>query len=86
MSHIKTATGFEAEIDEHRLDDYRLSKAIRATKTDMTAFVDIVGFVLGEDEDRLIEHLIETDGQPTHEALKREIEDIFAQLSESKKK
>lgn len=86
MAHIKTASGFEAEIDEAALDDYRLVKAIRSAQTEPTAVVDIVSFVLGEDEERLIAHLTATAGRPSMEAINAEITEIFAQLGEAKKK
>lgn len=86
MSHIKTSSGFEADIDEAQLDDYRLMKAIRATESNPMAVVDVVGFVLGEEEDRLVEHVIATTGRATIEAINAELSDIFTQLGESKKK
>lgn len=86
MAHVRTASGFEAEIDEAALDDYRLVKAIRAAQEEPTAIVDVVGFVLGADEPRLIDHLIAINGRPTMEAINTEVTEIFAQLGESKKK
>ncbi len=83
---IKTASGFEADINESQIDDYRLMKAIRAAQKEPVAIVDVVSFVLGDDEDRLIDHLIETTGKASVEDINKEITDIFAQLSESKKK
>lgn len=86
MAHVKTSSGFEADIDESRLDDYRLMKTIRAAQTEPMAVVDLVGFVLGEDEERLIEHLVATTGKAANEDISREITEIFGLLSESKKK
>lgn len=86
MSHIKTSSGFETDIDESRLDDYRLTKAIREAQTSLFAIVDVVGFVLGEDEDRLIDHLVATTGKVSHADLRDEMNEIFTQLNESKKK
>ena len=83
---IKPASGFEADINESQIDDYRLMKAIRAAQKEPVAIVDVVSFVLGDDEDRLIDHLIETTGKASVEDINKEITDIFAQLSESKKK
>ena len=87
MSHIKTASGFEADIDEKSLNDFRLMMAIRETKTDKTALVDVVRFILGDEGlHGLVDHLVETEGQPTYEAIEREMTELMAQLSESKKK
>lgn len=86
MSHIKTASGFESDIDESRLDDYRLMKAIREAQASPIAVVDVVSFVLGDDEQRLIDHLIETTGRPSVEAINAEMTEILTQLGESKKK
>lgn len=86
MTHIQTASGFEADIDEKAINDFRLTMAIRETKTDMTAIVDVVRFVLGDEGlNRLVDHLVETEGQPTHEAIEREVKEIFDQLGSKKK-
>lgn len=86
MAHIQTASGFEADINEAQIDDYRLMKAIRAAQKEPVAIVDVVSFVLGEDEDRLIDHLIQATGKAAVEDINREITEIFGQLSASKKK
>jgi len=86
MAHVKTASGFEADINEDALDDYRLVKAIRAAQEEPTAIVDVVGFVLGEDEDKLIDHLIATTGRASMESINAEVTEIFTQLGEAKKK
>ena len=86
MTHIKTSSGFEAEIDEEQLDDYRLMKAIHNTKQDPTSVVEVVGFVLGADEERLIDHVVAVTGRASVEAVQTELAEIFAQLGESKKK
>ncbi len=87
MTHIQTASGFEADIAEEKLDDYRLMKAVRAAQTgDTLAVVDVVGLVLGDSEDSLIEHLTKRDGRASMEAISEEIGEIFTQLSASKKK
>lgn len=87
MSHVKTSSGFECDIDEEALDDFRLTIAIREAQASQVAIVDVVRFILGEDGmNRLIAHLVETEGRPSHAAIDREITEIFAQLSESKKK
>jgi len=86
MTHIKTPSGFEADIDEEKLDDYRLFKAIREAETAPVAVVDVVAFVLGDEEQKLIDHLIATQGRPSFEAMKAELAEIFAQLNERKKK
>lgn len=86
MSHVKTSSGFEAVIDEARLDDYRLMKAIREAQVSPVAVVDVVSFVLGEDEDRLVAHIEAQTGKVSIEEINKEIGEIFAQLSERKKK
>ncbi len=87
MSHIKTASGFETDIDEEFLNDFRLMMAIRETKTDKSALVDVVRFILGDNGlNDLVAHLVETEGKPTYDAIEREVTEILAQLNESKKK
>lgn len=87
MAHIKTASGFEADINEEALDDYRLMKAVRAAQTgDTLAVVDVVSLVLGDDEDRLITHVVETTGRASMEAINAEMTEIFSALGEAKKK
>ena len=86
MTNITTKTGFKAKIDESTLDDYRLMKAIREAQAMPVKIVDVVAFVLGKDEDRLVEHVVKTTGKASMSAIEAEMTDIFAQLSESKKK
>lgn len=86
MTNITTKTGFKAEIDESTLDDYRLMKAIREAQAMPVKIVDVVAFVLGKDEDRLVEHVVETTGKASMSAIEAEMTDIFSQLSEAKKK
>ena len=86
MTTIRTKSGFEAAIDESRLDDYRLMKAIRAAQESPVAVVDVVGFVLGDDEQRLVDHLVAAHGRASMEDIQEEIGEIFSQLSDSKKK
>lgn len=87
MSHIKTKSGFEADIDEASLDDYRLLSALRDAELHPHRVVDVVRFVLGtEDEARLVQHLVDTTGKASIEDIRAEITSIFTQLNESKKK
>lgn len=87
MTHIKTPSGFEADIDEARLDDYRLTKAIRAAQKEPVAIVDVVSFILGKDENRFVEHVAaQNGGRASHDAIEAELGEIFTQLTEGKKK
>jgi len=86
MTHITTKSGFEADIEESNLDDYRLMKAIRDAQAMPVKIVDVVAFVLGKDEERLVEHVVKTTGKASMSAIEAEMTDIFAQLGEDKKK
>lgn len=84
-THVITPSGFECDIDEAAISDYKLLKLIRETKTDATAVVDVVTTLLGRDEERLMAHLADEDGHVAIEAVNAEVTEIFAALKSKKK-
>lgn len=85
MTHIKTKSGFEADIDESRLDDYRLLRKLREAQKNKLAVVEVVSDILGDDQP-LIDHLVAVTGKASVKDVEDELVEIFAQLGEDKKK
>jgi len=82
---IETLSGFECEIDEEALDDFRFLKLLRESEKDYTAVCDVVSFLLGEDEERFMEHLAVDGGRVPLARVKEELKAIFTALKSKKK-
>lgn len=83
--HIKISSGFECDIEETKIDDYRLLKLLREVETDASAVVDVVSMVLGGDEERFLASLAEKDGRIPNGAVMAAIREIFESLKSKKK-
>ena len=80
---ITTKTGFECEVNEKILSDYRFVKAIAKTKSkdpliSASALFDLVELLIGDDTE-LIEHCT-VDGIADTGKVSEEITDIISQL------
>lgn len=84
-TRVTTPSGFEADIDEAAISDYRLLKLVRESKTDATAVVDIVSLLLGEDEERFMAALADDAGRVDIARVNDELTAIFDQLKSKKK-
>ena len=80
-----TKTGFEFEIDERKLSDYRLLSALgKVTSEDcpetqkMSAIVEMTEFILGDEKNALLEHVSSlNNGFCPIKAVEEEIGDII---------
>lgn len=85
MRKVRTASGFEMEADENRLDDMELLDAIvRLDEGDMLAMPVVIGKICGEGKKRLYDHCREEDGRVPIEKLTTEVTEIFNALNAKK--
>lgn len=81
----KTKSGFEFEIDEANVNDYRLLKLITQAETNKMVITDIVSRLFGEEqEEKLLKHLEDEHGRVDLELVDAEIAEIFLKVREVK--
>jgi hypothetical protein len=85
---ITTKTGFQCDVNEKILNDYRFVKAIAKTKSkdpliSASALFDLVDLLIGDDTE-LITHCTE-DGIAKTERASEEITDIIEQIGKDSK-
>lgn len=78
----KTKSGFEFSISEHIVDDWRVAKAIAKSQSkkeaeQISGAVEVVGLVLGDQEEALCDHIKREDGTVPINALMDEISEIM---------
>ena len=87
---MKTATGFEFEIEQKALDNMELLDAfadLQTNENDITAMVRIITLLLGKEaKKRLYDHVREDDGRVPVEKVSAELVDIFGAMGETAKK
>ena len=83
---IKLSDGFEVNIDERRLNDWRLLKLIRGIdKGDSSLSVDVMEILLGGEENlEALENHLEVDGITTVDAMGNALREIIEAASELK--
>lgn len=75
---MKTSTGFEFELSEEVLDDWELLEQLAEIDAGNTgAVVGAAKALLGDDYDRLKDHVRGKSGRVSAKAMAKEIEDIF---------
>lgn len=78
---MKTASGFEFNIDPERYNDMRIIDAYAALSkdaSDINALLTLSDLILGEDgKKRLYEHIAEPDGRVPADAFGRELGEIM---------
>lgn len=86
MLHIKTKTGFEADIDENVRDDWEiLEKLAAVSENDIAALVGVPKLILSaKDEKRLRKHCTE-NGRVLASKMAAEILNIFEAIPDGKK-
>lgn len=88
MKHIVTESGFECEVNEAILQDWRFTKAIaKADSKDeskqLQGYVEIVELLLGEaGEERIMEHVRTKDGIVPIKAVNAEVISLIKKLKE----
>ena len=78
MRRGTTKSGFEFEIDERDLNDYRFLKMLARSQKDALAFSDVLERMLGpEQEEALCKHLEDEDGHVPLETLSEVVAEIM---------
>lgn len=73
----KTTSGFKYEIDEGRLTNYELVEALAEEGENPLAMVKIVKLLLGDQTEKLKEHVRDEKGFVSIEKIGQEIKEIF---------
>lgn len=81
----QTTSGFNYHIDENILQDYELLEAIAETEKNPIFITKVVRMVLGDDTDRLKEHVRDENGHVSIEKMNVEITEIFKSQKKLKK-
>lgn len=75
----KTKSGFNYEIDEEALNDYRLLKEIARVEEEPLRFPFLLERLLtSEQEEKLLDHLEDEKGRVDPDKVMDEIKDIFS--------
>lgn len=84
---MKTASGFEFEIEDGVLDNMELLDAIAELEENPLKLTKVVKLLLGEKtKERLYDHVRNEKGRVPAEALSTEVADIFKLLNDKVKK
>ena len=81
----KTKSGFNYHIDENVLQDYELLEAIAETEKNPIFITKVVRMLLGDDTDKLKEHVRDENGHVSIEKMNGEITEIFQSQKKLKK-
>ena len=80
-----TSSGFTYQIDENVLQDYALLEAIAETETNPIMITRVVRLLLGDDIDKLKNHVRDENGRVSIEKMNVEITEIFEAQKKLKK-
>ncbi len=80
-----TSSGFTYQIDENVLQDYELLEAIAETETNPIMITRVVRLLLGDDIDKLKNHVRDENGRVSIEKMNVEITEIFEAQKKLKK-
>ena len=80
-----TSSGFTYQIDENVLQDYELLEAIAETETKTIMITRVVRLLLGDDIDKLKNHVRDENGRVSIEKMNVEITEIFEAQKKLKK-
>ena len=81
----KTKSGFNYHIDENVLQDYELLEAIAETEKNPIYITKVVRMLLGDDVDKLKDHVRDEKGHVSIEKMNAEITEIFEAQKKLKK-
>lgn len=82
----KTKSGFEFEINEEQLNDYRFLKEVARVEDNPLRFPFLLEKMLSEEqEERLMKHLEDKEGRVDPDKVMEEVKDIFQSTNELKK-
>lgn len=80
-----TSSGFTYQIDENVLQDYELLEAIAEAETNPIMITRVVRLLLGDDIDKLKNHVRDENGRVSIEKMNVEITEIFEAQKKLKK-
>lgn len=80
-----TKSGFNYHIDENILQDYELLESIAETEKNPIFITKVVRMLLGDDTDKLKEHVRDENGHVSIEKMNVEITEIFQAQKNLKK-
>lgn len=84
---MRTASGFEFEIEDGVLDNMELLDAIAELEENPLKLTKVVKLLLGDEtKERLYDHVRNEKGRVPAEALSTEVADIFKLLNDKVKK
>ncbi len=84
---MRTASGFEFEIEDGVLDNMELLDAIAELEENPLKLTKVVKLLLGEEtKERLYDHVRNDKGRVPAEALSKEVAEIFKLLEDKVKK
>ena len=79
MTHIKTSTGFEIDVDKERFNDMELfDSLVKVEKGDYTELPMVVDKVLGDHKKDLYEHVRGEDGRVPINRVIQEVNEILS--------
>ena len=82
IKHIKTATGFEADIEDSVIDDMELFEAVAALQGgDVFQVPTVINKLVGEQKKALYDHVRLESGRVPTQAVVTEITEIFGALN-----
>lgn len=81
----KTKSGFEFEINEEKLNDYRFLKEVARVEDNPLRFPFLLEKMLSEEqEEELMNHLEDDEGRVDPQKVMEEVKDIFQSTNELK--
>lgn len=81
----KTKSGFKFNVSKDVLDDMRLIEAIREADENPLKVLDVVDLILGENKEKLYDHVKTEDGRVPVGAVQAEITEIFKAFGQNGK-
>ena len=82
IKHIKTATGFEADIEDSVIDDMELFDSIAELQAgDIMAVPSVINKLVGEQKKALYDHVRLENGRVPTQAVVSEITEILTELN-----
>lgn len=86
MIKSKTTSGFEYQVDERLMQNFRFVRLLREWQNNNLAQVDVLDFMLGKEQaEALQEHVANKEGFVDSQKIADEMNEMFETLSEKSK-
>lgn len=86
MIKSKTTSGFEYQVDERLMQNFRFVRLLREWQNNNLAQVDVLDFMLGKEQaEALQEHVADKEGFVNSQKIADEMNEMFETLSEKSK-